>query len=404
MPRVLVVVIAALLATGCATAGPPRPFNVVETGIPELRQALNDGRLTSRQLVLEYLTRIALYEDQLNASDDREPARRLPRPTRWTASARPASCAARCTASRSRSRTTSTRPTCRRRAARWPSRAIVPPYDATLTKNLRDGGRDHHRQDRAHRARQLGGRRADADAGQLQRAGRLRAATPTTRAAIRARPPSTGGRCCHRRLELRHRHRGELLGGQRRHRDVGLDPEPGEPEHAGRHQAHGRPHQPLRHHPDHRRPGHRGADGAHGDRRRDPVGVLEGARPIPNDPATRRVHAAAESRLHAVTSSATRSRARASASRARSTTTAITPPGERRRAAASTPEQAQGRWPKPSRCCKRAGRRDRRSRGHSERASSRIRRTTPVAGTSARGADARRAADAELLDRASSTA
>jgi amidase len=68
MSRVLVVVIAALIATGCATAGPPRPFNVVETGIPELRQALSDGRLTSRQLVLEYLTRVALYEDQLKAA------------------------------------------------------------------------------------------------------------------------------------------------------------------------------------------------------------------------------------------------------------------------------------------------------------------------------------------------
>jgi amidase len=68
MRRVLFVVIAALIAAGCATAGPPRPFNVVETGIPELRQALADGRLTSRQLVLEYLTRVALYEDQVKAA------------------------------------------------------------------------------------------------------------------------------------------------------------------------------------------------------------------------------------------------------------------------------------------------------------------------------------------------
>ena len=65
----------------------------------------------------------------------------------------------------------------------------------------------------------------------------------------------------HRRLELGHRHRRELLGRQRRHRDVGLDPQPGEPEHARRHQADGRPHQPLRRHPDHRRSGHRRADG-----------------------------------------------------------------------------------------------------------------------------------------------
>src|SRR5215470_10252820 len=42
-------------------------FNVVETPIPELQKALADGRVTSRQLVVEYLTRIALYEDQLKA-------------------------------------------------------------------------------------------------------------------------------------------------------------------------------------------------------------------------------------------------------------------------------------------------------------------------------------------------
>jgi amidase len=59
-----VLALAALLATGCAR---PMSFNVVETGIPEMRRALSDGRLTSRQLVVEYLTRIALYEDQVKA-------------------------------------------------------------------------------------------------------------------------------------------------------------------------------------------------------------------------------------------------------------------------------------------------------------------------------------------------
>jgi amidase len=65
--------LAVLMATGCAgpmagasVAG--RPFNVVETGIPELQKALAEGRVTSRQLTLEYLTRIALYEDQLKAA------------------------------------------------------------------------------------------------------------------------------------------------------------------------------------------------------------------------------------------------------------------------------------------------------------------------------------------------
>ena len=63
--------VAVLLSTGCArsmaTTAPMKPFTVVETGIPELQKALAEGRITSRQLVVEYLTRIALYEDQVKA-------------------------------------------------------------------------------------------------------------------------------------------------------------------------------------------------------------------------------------------------------------------------------------------------------------------------------------------------
>src|ERR1041384_1869339 len=64
--------VALLLVSGCAgrmstAASVVRPFNVVETGIPELQKAMAEGRVTSRQLVVEYLTRIALYEDQVRA-------------------------------------------------------------------------------------------------------------------------------------------------------------------------------------------------------------------------------------------------------------------------------------------------------------------------------------------------
>ena len=64
--------LAVLIAAACAgpmsgmTPAPP-PFSVVETGIPDLQRAMTDGRVTSRQLVVLYLTRIALYEDQLRA-------------------------------------------------------------------------------------------------------------------------------------------------------------------------------------------------------------------------------------------------------------------------------------------------------------------------------------------------
>ena len=44
-----------------------RPFTVVEATISELRRAMEQRRVTSRAIVEQYLTRIALYEDQLNA-------------------------------------------------------------------------------------------------------------------------------------------------------------------------------------------------------------------------------------------------------------------------------------------------------------------------------------------------
>jgi len=45
----------------------PRPFTVVEATISDLRTAMEQRRVTSREIVQQYLTRIALYEDKLNA-------------------------------------------------------------------------------------------------------------------------------------------------------------------------------------------------------------------------------------------------------------------------------------------------------------------------------------------------
>ena len=55
-------------------------------------------------------------------------------------SAPQARCAGRCTAFRSPLRTTSTPSTCRQPAAPWRLPISFPPYDATLTKNLREAG------------------------------------------------------------------------------------------------------------------------------------------------------------------------------------------------------------------------------------------------------------------------
>ena len=42
-------------------------FNVVEASIPDMQKAMREGRSTSREIVEQYLFRIAMYEDRLNA-------------------------------------------------------------------------------------------------------------------------------------------------------------------------------------------------------------------------------------------------------------------------------------------------------------------------------------------------
>src|SRR5688572_3773210 len=46
---------------------PAPPFTVVEASVADLRAALEQKRTTSREIVLQYLTRIATYEDRINA-------------------------------------------------------------------------------------------------------------------------------------------------------------------------------------------------------------------------------------------------------------------------------------------------------------------------------------------------
>ena len=70
---------ALMLAASAALAGcahradePPR-FDVVEAGIPQLQQALAEGRVSSRELVLAYLARIELQHKRLNAAASLNP-------------------------------------------------------------------------------------------------------------------------------------------------------------------------------------------------------------------------------------------------------------------------------------------------------------------------------------------
>jgi len=57
----------ALPAQRRTTAAPVAPFTVVEASVADLRAALEQKRTTSREIVLQYLTRIAKYEDRINA-------------------------------------------------------------------------------------------------------------------------------------------------------------------------------------------------------------------------------------------------------------------------------------------------------------------------------------------------
>jgi amidase len=114
-------------------------FSVFETSIPELQAALKEGRTTSKEIVTQYLTRIAMYEDKLNATLavnpnaiaeaeqlDRERAQgRVRGPLHGIP-----------IALKDNIHTTNMPTT----GGALAFTGYVPPYEATLTKNLRDGG------------------------------------------------------------------------------------------------------------------------------------------------------------------------------------------------------------------------------------------------------------------------
>ena len=70
-PSVVLGILALLSAApGCTPAPPPTsvPFSVVEASFAEMQEAMREGRVTSREIVQEYLQRIAYFEDTLNAA------------------------------------------------------------------------------------------------------------------------------------------------------------------------------------------------------------------------------------------------------------------------------------------------------------------------------------------------
>ena len=131
-----------LITTACGqpqAPAPTAPFSVVETSIADMRTAMEQGRVTSRAIVEQYLMRIATYEDRINATltvnpkaleeaDQRDAERRQGK-IRGPLHGIPI-------ALKDNVHTTDM-PTTGGAVA---FEGFMPPYDATLTKNLRDAG------------------------------------------------------------------------------------------------------------------------------------------------------------------------------------------------------------------------------------------------------------------------
>jgi amidase len=116
-----------------------KPFTVVEATIPEMQAALREGRVTSRELVTQYLIRIATYEDRLNAVITVNPkaleeADALDRERKAGKIRGPLHGIP--VALKDNIHTTDMPTT----GGALAFAELIPPYEATLTKNLRDAG------------------------------------------------------------------------------------------------------------------------------------------------------------------------------------------------------------------------------------------------------------------------
>lgn len=135
--RVMRYAIALLFALNLSAA--TKPFSVVEATIPEMQQALKDGRVTSRELVLQSLVRIATYEDKLNAIVTVNP-RALDEADALDRERKAGKVRGRLhgipVAIKDNIHTTDMRTT----GGALAFSELTPPYEATLTKNLRDAG------------------------------------------------------------------------------------------------------------------------------------------------------------------------------------------------------------------------------------------------------------------------
>ena len=172
LPRSGVALLATVLAVGCSPDAPADvSFDPVEATIPEMQRAMEEGRITSREIVEAHLVRLALYEERVNATisvnagalaeADRLDRERAEGRVRGPLHGIPV-------ALKDNIHTTDI-PTSGGTLA---FEGYLPPYDATLTANLREAGAVILAKTVMTRAGELHDQR---DAWELQRAGWLRA-------------------------------------------------------------------------------------------------------------------------------------------------------------------------------------------------------------------------------------
>src|SRR6059036_3938671 len=137
-PLIAVVVMSAQAKRAAAPAS-RKPFTVVEATIAEMRAAMEEGRVTSHELVRQYLTRIAMYEDKLHAAITVNPRalEEADARDRDRASGRMLGPLHGIPIALKDNIHTTDMPTTGGALA---FEGYVPPYEATLTKNLRDAG------------------------------------------------------------------------------------------------------------------------------------------------------------------------------------------------------------------------------------------------------------------------
>jgi amidase len=119
---------------------PPRTgFTVLEATIPRMQAAMRAGRVTSREIVQQCLTRIALYEDKLNAviTVNREALNEAAERDRERSRGKVRGPLHGIPIALKDNIHTTTMPTT---GGALVFDGLVPPYEATLTKNLREAG------------------------------------------------------------------------------------------------------------------------------------------------------------------------------------------------------------------------------------------------------------------------